>query len=293
MSTKDTWGTGPRLLLAVGLGFLLVLAWQGGRMSAGDGGFFGMMDSRMHGEGHMMMGGHMDRTASEQPPRTFEGETGLQQCRAMMGTMTGMHRSMQSMMGMGARVDTSGSRDRRGMMGGRMGMMHEGMEAGAAETNPEQMRQLCRTMHEAMRAAMHGEPSTFDSTSADAFDEQSLDPGTEQWLRGARGFEHVEDRTGEEEVVVEVGAGSGLQYAPAAIRVDSGTTVRWQWTGRGGLHDVAFLSADVSTSLRSEEGAEFSYAFDEPGEYRYECTPHSGVGMRGAVIVGADSNDRG
>jgi len=78
------------------------------------------------------------------------------------------------------------------------------------------------------------------------------------------GVERLQDRTGEGEVVVEVGAGDGLQYAPAAIHVDSGTTVRWCSTGQGGLHDVSVLNADVSTALRGGAGAEFGYTFDAP-----------------------------
>jgi halocyanin-like protein len=157
---------------------------------------------------------------------------------------------------------------------------------------PEQMRQLCQTMHETMQAAMHGAaPPPTTSTDADSLtddgnrDETGLRPATAEWLRGTRGGGTIVDRTGDETVVVEVGAGDGFQYAPAAVRVDPGTTVQWRWTGRGGLHDVAFRNANVRTSLRSEEGATFSYTFDTSGEYRYECTPHSGLGMRGVVIV--------
>ena len=86
-------------------------------------------------------------------------------------------------------------------------------------------------------------------------------------------------------MVIEVGAGDGLRYTSAAVRVDPGTTVGWRWTGEGGLHDVAFVNTDVRFALRREEGATFGHTFDAPGAYRYECTPHSGVGMRGAVIV--------
>lgn len=287
MSTQDTWSTGSRLLLALGIGLLLFLAWQGGRMSAGGGGFFGgmgMMDGGRH-----MGGSHMRGGASEESQNRFEGETGLQRCQAMMGTMEGMHRSMRSMMAKATPTDSTGTEAQKGMMDGQMGrgmaMMQGGMGSRGAMMDAEQMRQLCRTMHEAMQAAMHGKLSSSSGADTEAFDGESLRAETEQWLRSARGIERVEDQTGEDEVLVEVGGGNGLQYAPAAVRVDPGTTVRWRWTGQGGLHDVSFLNADVSTALRGEAGAEFSYTFDAPGEYRYECTPHSGVGMRGAVIV--------
>ena len=288
MSTQ-TRSTATRLLLLLGGVILLGLAWQGGRMSASGALPFGMMNA-MHEQG-MMGHGHMPETARRGDGGDFEGEAGLQRCRAMMGTMAGMHQSMQSMMSTGTGADTSASRARRGMMGGRMGMMHGGRgptnEDGTRDPqmDSEQMRQMCRTMHEAMRAAMHGETVASGDAAEGAFEGAGLSEEMKQWLRSARGAESIVDRTGEDEVVVEVGAGDGLRYAPAAIRVDPGTTVRWRWTGQGGLHDVAFLNADVSTSLRGEAGAEFRHTFDAPGAYTYECTPHSGVGMRGAVIV--------
>ncbi len=303
MNARDSWSMGTRLLLVLGVGLLLVGAWIGGRMSAGGGAPFGVMDSGRHGEG-MMHGSQMqsDRAVigegampedERRGAEAFAGEPGLERCRAMMGTMAGMHRSMQSMMeghsGDERRTRSSGRRDRmgRGMMGGRrgenMGPMHERMGAMRNDMSPERMRRLCRTMHEAMQAAMQEEDP--DAPGAASVDDPSLDPETAQWVQGVRGFEEVTDRTSEDEIVVEVGAGDGLQYAPAAVRVDPGTTVRWRWTGRGGLHDVAFTNADVRTSLRGEEGATFAHTFDSPGAYRYECTPHAGVGMRGAIIV--------
>lgn len=312
MSTNNGWGTGTQLLFILGGVLLLVLAWVGGRMTAGVGPF-DMMGDGMHemrmGQGNHGPGGGAHRGRAE-TNRTrpgdgaaggeFDGDTGLKRCRAMMGTMTGMHRSMQSMMG-GANEDTADRRGRmgRGMMGGRMGdmhadqdrrgrmrSMHDRMGARMNAMDPEQMRGLCRTMHEAMQAAMHGD----DVASAGEVDETtfegiSLTDKTEQWLQGARGFQTVQDRTGQAEVVVDVGTGDGLQYGPVAVRVDPGTTVRWRWTGQGGLHNVAFVNAEITTSLKGDEGATFEYTFDVAGEYRYECTPHAGVGMRGAILV--------
>ncbi len=215
----------------------------------------------------------------------FEGETGLQRCRAMMGTMAGMHRSMQSMMDgqMGARHD-------RGGMAGEVRSMHEQMGTITEDVDSDAMRCLCRTMHASMRAAMHGvDIATPDSADETAFEERSLSDETGQWLRGARRFEGVKDRTGQDEVVVEVGTGDGLRYGPTAVRVDPGTTVRWRWTGQGGLHDVAFANADIASSLKEAAGTTFAYTFDTPGEYRYECTLHASVGMRGAVIVAGEA----
>lgn len=222
--------------------------------------------------------------------RNFEGEEGAARCRAMMGVMEDMHRSMRSMMdgntGETSRPSDSDSRMGRGMMNRGGGSMHGRMGRMGEEMNREKMRRLCQTMQASMQDVMHGERSGDSAGSAgEVSDELDLETETKQWLGDTRGFDGVEDRTGESEVVIDVGAGTGLSYAPAAVRVDPGTTVRWRWTGNGGLHDVAFVNADVRSSLRGEQGETFTHTFAEPGEYRYECTPHAAVGMRGVVIV--------
>ena len=130
---------------------------------------------------------------------------------------------------------------------------------------------------------MHGNAS--GASDAKTVDDPSLDDETAQWLRGARGFDGVADRTDQNVVVVDVGAGDGLEYGSPAVRVDPGTTIRWRWTGKGGRHDVAFATADINSSLKGEAGATFTHTFDTAATYRYECTPHAGIGMRGAVIV--------
>jgi halocyanin-like protein len=312
MSTQRMGVTGTRLLLIFAVGLLVVAAWYGGRWSAGARLPFDMMSDRMH-DGPMQ-GRHMQGPMQDNGMRgdgggaadrmrngteDFDGEMGRRRCRAMMGTMTGMHRSMESMMG-GAGHErwgegSGGWSDQKmkgrhgmgGMHGGGTGMMgHRSHE----ELSATQMRDLCRTMHEAMRTAMHGDPGGGPSAAADStLEAASLGTETTQWLRGARGFEAIADRRGQDEVVVEVGAGDGLQYGPVAVRVDPGTTIRWRWTGKGGLHNVDVVNAEISTELRGEKGAEFTHTFNEPGAYRYECTPHAGVGMRGAVIVADDA----
>lgn len=185
-------------------------------------------------------------------------------------------------------------------VGNHMGMMEGQMVESGATMSPDQHDEgeggtACCTgmmgsmskMHRSMHAKMHGEASrqTAGATGDGVSEDLNLEAQTKEWLEGTRRFETIEDRTGEREVVVKVGAGNGLTYAPAAVRVDPGTTIRWEWTGNGGLHDVAFVNAEINTSLHGEQGAEYTYTFAEPGEYRYQCTPHASVGMRGVVIV--------
>lgn len=99
----------------------------------------------------------------------------------------------------------------------------------------------------------------------------------------------VADARGETRPTVEVGvAGNGgnRAYAPAAIAVDPGTTVVWEWLVDGVAHDVrakdgAFESAEVD-----QVGERYGVTFEGERVWKYECVPHSERGMRGVVVVG-------
>ena len=105
------------------------------------------------------------------------------------------------------------------------------------------------------------------------------------WLSNANNFEEVVDRTGRDEVQVAVGAGSGLSFDPVAVRISPGTTVRWEWTSFGGGHNVVEEDGVFESELLFEDGSTFSHTLDEPGVYRYVCTPHQTQGMLGVVEV--------
>jgi len=72
-------------------------------------------------------------------------------------------------------------------------------------------------------------------------------------------------------------------FAPQGIRVKPGTTVTWV-NKDPAVHNVrqvesAFLSPDVNP------GEKFTFTFDRPGRYRYQCTYHH-PNMNGVVFVG-------
>lgn len=84
----------------------------------------------------------------------------------------------------------------------------------------------------------------------------------------------------EKSVTVEM---EDIQFHPQGIRVKPGTTVTWV-NKDPIIHNVRqieskFLSQDVM-----EEGDTFSYTFEEPGTYRYQCTYHH-PNQNGVVIV--------
>ena len=129
-------------------------------------------------------------------------------------------------------------------------------------------------------------------TDADA--DQSVPEAVDSYLASndARGYDGMAvDATGQDTVTISVGAGEiGLAFAPAAVRVDVGTTVIWEWTGEGGDHNVVAAEEsdfDVSpqTELIADAGHTTEETFEEAGNYLYLCEPHVGNGKIGAVIV--------
>ena len=125
----------------------------------------------------------------------------------------------------------------------------------------------------------NGEPASPEDRAVDFLNEND-----------ARGFDgDITDEHGQDEVVVDVGAGdNGFAFAPAAIAVDAGTTVLWRWTGEGGQHNVVSepdSDFEVESERVADEGHEFTQTFDEEGVLLYVCTPHRAQGKFGAVIV--------
>jgi halocyanin-like protein len=115
-------------------------------------------------------------------------------------------------------------------------------------------------------------------------------PEADEWLRGIEGYEgEVTDRTDADEVTVRVGTEGyrgAFGFDPLLVKLSPGTTVRFEWTGEGGPHNVAFRDVDVeSPEFPTESGVHLEHAFEEPGVYRYACEPHRAIGQRGALVV--------
>ncbi|MFC4249758.1 halocyanin domain-containing protein [Natribaculum luteum] len=112
------------------------------------------------------------------------------------------------------------------------------------------------------------------------------EPDYDGWLSDAVSHEGTVDWTGRDEVTVLVGVGSEwMGFGPAAIRIDAGTTVVWEWTGKGGGHNVVDTDGTFESPMEIEEGKTFEYTFEKAGIYTYFCRPHQHRGMKGAVDV--------
>jgi halocyanin-like protein len=125
-----------------------------------------------------------------------------------------------------------------------------------------------------------------DTGSSD--DSESGSANFDGWFDDVSNYDSVVDETGSSEVTVEVGAqgnGGGFAFDPPAVRVDSGTTVAWEWTGDGGSHNVSAEDGSFESETTDEDGHTFEQTFENSGTYKYACTPHKAMGMKGAVVV--------
>ena len=150
-----------------------------------------------------------------------------------------------------------------------------------------------------MRTAA-GATTTAVATGTAAAQEEGGDGGSGggppdfgSWFSSTDNFDETADETGNSEVTVQVGVdanGGAFGYGPAAVHVDNGATVQFEWTGEGGAHNVISDGEGPldSGSAVDTSGVEYEHTFEEDGIYKYYCVPHEGLGMKGAIVVGSD-----
>jgi halocyanin-like protein len=155
------------------------------------------------------------------------------------------------------------------------------------ETEPSDNAISRRT---ALRSAAGAAGGALLAQSAGAAAAQSNGPDFGGWFDNVSNFDGVVDRTGQDEVTVTVGAegnNGNLAFGPAAVRVDPGTTVIWEWNGEGGGHNVIADDGSYDSGEQvAEAGYTFSHTFESEGISKYYCAPHQMLGMKGAVVVG-------
>jgi halocyanin-like protein len=100
------------------------------------------------------------------------------------------------------------------------------------------------------------------------------------------------DATGQDSVTVEVGVqanGGAYGFGPAAVHVDNGATVQFEWTGNGSHNVVSAGDGPLdSGSSVSSSGVNYEYTFEEDGVFNYYCAPHEGLQMKGSIVVGEE-----
>jgi halocyanin-like protein len=130
--------------------------------------------------------------------------------------------------------------------------------------------------------------SNDDGSGSGSGDSGSDSTNFDGWFDNVSNYDGVVDETGSSEVTVKVGAkgnNGNFAFGPAAVEVSEGTTVVWEWTGKGSLHNVVADNGDFESEQTQEEGFTFERTFDSAGTYKYYCTPHEAMGMKGAIVV--------
>jgi halocyanin-like protein len=112
----------------------------------------------------------------------------------------------------------------------------------------------------------------------------------DRWVVDSSNFDGtVVDRTDVDTATVSVGTQGNrghFAFDPPVLKITTGTTVEWNWTGVGGGHNVVFLNSDIhSGQVTPESGVHFRHTFEQSGTYRYACQPHRSLDQKGAIIV--------
>ena len=95
----------------------------------------------------------------------------------------------------------------------------------------------------------------------------------------------IADETGTDSLTIEVGPGGNFQFDPAAVRIDAGTTVTWEWMSNG--HSVQQTDSDLEFEGAGiqNQGSTHEETLDSSGVLLYQCGPHSTLGHHGAIII--------
>jgi halocyanin-like protein len=127
-----------------------------------------------------------------------------------------------------------------------------------------------------------------DATDSDGGDDSFDSDAVDEYLSSVTNYDGIVDETGVSSVTVAVGVEQGggpYGYGPAAVRVDSATTVEWEWNGRGGRHNIVHVDGEFESDLFREAGVHYEHTFEESGVYNYLCGPHQSLNMKGSVVV--------
>ncbi|MFC6723047.1 halocyanin domain-containing protein [Halobium palmae] len=151
--------------------------------------------------------------------------------------------------------------------------------------------------HEAMGmkgALVVGTPTGTDETG-NASAERPVEPNYGDWFSNVGNYEKTVDKTGQQQVTITVGSNGNngnFAFDPPAVRIDPGTTVVWEWSGKGGVHNVAAEDGRFESEMTDEAGHTFEQTIESAGMHKYACVPHKAMGMKGALVVdGAQGSD--
>ena len=84
--------------------------------------------------------------------------------------------------------------------------------------------------------------------------------------------------------------GKTMVFEPRLVKVEVGDTVTFVATDKG--HNSASMKSGVPDGgeWKGKINEEITVAIEAPGVYMYQCTPHFGMGMIGAIVAGEPDN---
>ncbi|THF54287.1 MAG: copper-binding protein, partial [Methylophaga nitratireducenticrescens] len=82
----------------------------------------------------------------------------------------------------------------------------------------------------------------------------------------------------------------GMKFTPLVVKIAPGDTVRWENMPTHNVETIDGLVPEGTEKINSPMGENYQHTFEQEGIYVYKCTPHIGVAMGGAVIVGEPVN---
>ncbi|ELZ09950.1 halocyanin domain protein [Halovivax asiaticus JCM 14624] len=119
------------------------------------------------------------------------------------------------------------------------------------------------------------------------------EPEPDGWFTGVPNYDGFDDHADAAEVTVQIGAGG--RPAIGSIRQRSPSRRTRRSPSRGRRRAAGTTSNTPTATGENPEGVvdsgEHTYerSFTEPGTHRYQCWPHAGLGMKGAVFVDASA----
>jgi len=82
----------------------------------------------------------------------------------------------------------------------------------------------------------------------------------------------------------------GLAFAPLVIKIAPGDTVYWENMSTHNVNMMEGLVPEGTDAFVTPMSESVTKTFDTEGIYIYQCDPHIGAGMGGALIVGNPTN---
>ena len=85
--------------------------------------------------------------------------------------------------------------------------------------------------------------------------------------------------------------GAKMVYSEDISTIEVGDSITWLPTSKG--HNVEFIAGPDGWDApkKSKLSKQYTFTFDTPGVYLYQCTPHKSMGMIAIVVVGDGDND--